>query len=670
VIATGQSIGNYRILNKIGTGGMGAVYLAEHPLIGKRVALKVIHRELAGNRDVVSRFFQEARAVNKIGNEHIVEIHDFGVTPEGDHFYIMEYLEGSTLASVLSRDKPLDVMRSLHIAAQIAAALAAAHAAGIIHRDLKPDNIMLMSRLGDQDFVKVLDFGLAKVFSAATAVKTAAGVLLGTPQYMSPEACESKRDIDHRTDIYALGVLLFQMTTGELPFDGESMGEVLVKQVTMLPPAPRGMNPAIPPSVEQILLRCLAKPVDARFATMLQLREALLDPEGYLRGSPPIAPARSVASAFALGEARTMAMQAAGPPGAVPAAMQKTRLAMANPLPLPPPAMSMSGPAGAPTLIAEHAPNPPSARGGPGGPSNLLYAPLRRATTGMPALAPSQEPKMDTMRIATPMGYSSRPPRRVWPAVLGMALLLGVGGGVLSVTCFGHDSGARSGAAEGPAVGSAAGAAGGSAGAAAGSAGGPSGASGTVSGAAGTAAGAAGGSAGTAAGSAGSTVAPGAVASSAGARGPAAATAGATTGASTDTTTDASKGSGAAAGPGTASGSGTAAAGSAGSQFRFPPPVRTAHLTIESVPPGAQVKGPRDRALGKAPVVVEWPMSDVPVMFELRLSGYRTKQKQTVINGNTRLVIELERIPVARHAPGSGSARPATPSNGLMRPDD
>ncbi|HEU4731990.1 MAG TPA: serine/threonine-protein kinase, partial [Kofleriaceae bacterium] len=305
MIAAGQSIGNYRILSKIGTGGMGAVYLAEHPLIGKRVALKVIHRELAGNRDVVSRFFQEARAVNKIGNEHIVEIHDFGVTPEGDHFYIMEYLDGRTLASILSREKRLEVMRALHVGAQIASALAAAHAAGIIHRDLKPDNIMVMPRLGDPDFVKVLDFGLAKVFSAASAVKTAAGVLLGTPQYMSPEACESRGEVDHRTDIYALGVLLFQMMTGVLPFDGASMGEVLVKQVTALPPVPRALNPAIPPSVEQILLRCLAKRLDARFATMLQLREALLDPEAYLRGSPPIAPARSVTSALALGEART-----------------------------------------------------------------------------------------------------------------------------------------------------------------------------------------------------------------------------------------------------------------------------------------------------------------------------------------------------------------------------
>ncbi|MEO7732827.1 MAG: serine/threonine-protein kinase, partial [Kofleriaceae bacterium] len=428
MITAGQTIGNYRILHKIGTGGMGAVYLAEHPLIGKRVALKVIHRELAGNRDVVSRFFQEARAVNKIGNEHIVEIHDFGVTPEGDHFFIMEYLEGKTLASILAHET-MEMMRSLHVGAQIASALAAAHVAGIIHRDLKPDNIMLLTRLGDQDFVKVLDFGLAKVFSASTAVKTAAGVLLGTPQYMSPEACESRGDVDHRTDIYALGVLLFQMMTGVLPFDGESMGEVLIKQVTALPPAPRALNPAIPPSVEQILLRCLAKPVDARFATMLALREALLDPEAYLRGSPPIAPARQIVRGEAMGDAKTMMVMATAAHAAYPgpqggevgqAAHGRTRIAGPNPLPLPAPPVSMMS-AGAATMI-----------GGYGD-----YVP-GRATTGMPALAPPQEPKMNTMRIATPMGYSSRAPRKVWPVVLVMALLLGIVGGAIAVAAFGN----------------------------------------------------------------------------------------------------------------------------------------------------------------------------------------------------------------------------------------
>jgi len=592
VIAAGQSIGNYRILNKIGTGGMGAVYLAEHPLIGKRVALKVIHRELASNRDVVSRFFQEARAVNKIGNEHIVEIHDFGVTPEGDHFYIMEYLDGQTLASVLSHDKAIEVTRSLHIGAQIANALAAAHVAGIVHRDLKPDNIMLMARHVEHDFVKVLDFGLAKVFSAATAVKTAAGVLLGTPQYMSPEACESKREIDHRTDIYALGVLLFQMMTGVLPFDGDTMGEILVKQVTMLPPAPRALNPAIPPSVEQILLRCLAKPVDARFATMMLLRDALLDPESYLRGSPPIAPARAVSSAFAIGEAHTAAMPAAPDPGPLPAALQRTRIATgALVLPLPAP-VSLPG---APTLIAA---NPP----------------VRRATAGMQVPPQPQELKMNTMRIATPVGYSSRPPRKVWPGVLGMAVLLGVAGGIVSVTCFGHD--ATTGATIAGRRGSASD---------------PTGAGGSL-----------------------------AVVGARKVSGPRTAPAGAATSGPAAGTTGAGA-TGAAAGvgaPGTAAG--TAASGSGAGSARI------AHLTIDSVPIGATVNGPDGAALGKTPLALDWPASDAPVRFELRLSGYKMKPKQTVVNGNTRLVIELERAPTRR----AGAPKAAGSSNGLMRPDD
>jgi serine/threonine-protein kinase len=409
LIGAGHTIGSYRILNKIGTGGMGAVYLAEHPLIGKKVALKVIHRELANNREVVQRFFQEAKAVTRINSDHIVEIHDFGQTPEGDHFYIMEYLEGKTLAHVLTKDGVIAVMRALHIGAQIASALAAAHGSGVIHRDLKPDNVMLTARLGDPDFVKLLDFGLAKMFSSASAFKTAVGVLLGTPQYMSPEACESRTTIDARTDVYALGILLFQMTTGRLPFDGPTMGEVLVKQVTQLPPAPRGLNANIPPSVEQIILRCLAKTPDHRFPTMNQLREALLDPEAYLRKSPPIAPARSLAP----GEAPVNAAQVAAY-AANAAKHAKTRIGTgAGPdLPLPAPLPSM-----AQTLVAVSAP------------------------PAVPGLQPPAQPAMNTMRIATPLGYSSRPPRRMWPVVLVAGLLLGLGGGAFAVAWFGHGKG-------------------------------------------------------------------------------------------------------------------------------------------------------------------------------------------------------------------------------------
>ena len=404
MLAEGQSVGNYRILSKIGTGGMGAVYLAEHPLIGKKVALKVIHRELSGNKEVVRRFFQEAKAVNTIGHEHIIEIHDFGMSDDGDHFYIMEYLEGRTLASVIGREHRLEVTRALHIAAQIASALAAAHASSVIHRDLKPDNIMLVTKLGDPDFVKVLDFGLAKFMTGDGAKQlTAAGVVLGTPQYMSPEACESRRDIDHRTDIYAVGVLLFQMACGQLPFDGQTMGEVLIKQVTQPPPAPRGLNPSIPPSVEQLILRCLAKPPDRRFQTMAALRDALLDPDAYLASSPPIMPARSVAAAAGSIDARTM----------IAAVHERARMTMPGQMPEGP----MRPPSQPATVVGKISSQRPAVAA-PGA-ANLPTM----AMGGVPALTAPVPAKNTTMVIATPTGYSSRQPRGVWPIVMVVGLL-------------------------------------------------------------------------------------------------------------------------------------------------------------------------------------------------------------------------------------------------------
>lgn len=364
-IREGQSFGNYRVLNRIGSGGMGAVYLAEHPLIGKRVALKVIHRDLATNREVVSRFFNEARAVNQIGNEHIVEINDFGQTPEGDHFFVMEHIEGRTLADVLEREGALHPQRALHIAAQIADALGAAHACAIIHRDLKPDNIMLTWRMGNPDFVKVLDFGLAKMLAESNATKlTAQGVVLGTPQYMAPEICESSQGIDQRSDIYALGVLLFQMATGRLPFDGTSMGSILIKHVTEPPPAPRGINPGIPPSVEQIILRCLAKSPDGRFASMTDLRQVLLDPDRYLAGGPPV-------------------MRSASPAALVGASGQ-----------MPPPAQW-----------------------------NGQWNAQQPAQPGMPST-----PANRTMHIGTPVGYRHVPPRKSWPLAVALAAVAAVTG--------------------------------------------------------------------------------------------------------------------------------------------------------------------------------------------------------------------------------------------------
>jgi serine/threonine protein kinase len=219
MIDVGQTIGNYRIASRLGEGGMGVVYLAEHPVIGKKVALKAIHPELSRNAEVVSRFIQEAKSVNQIGHEHIVDIADFGTTPGGEFYFIMEYLQGEALSDRLKREGRLDPTRAMVIGAQIADALDASHEHGIIHRDLKPENIFLVSRGGSKDFVKVLDFGLAKLTDTEEKVshKTRAGTVMGTPYYMAPEQCEGKAEIDPRADIYSLGVLMFEMLTGKVP---------------------------------------------------------------------------------------------------------------------------------------------------------------------------------------------------------------------------------------------------------------------------------------------------------------------------------------------------------------------------------------------------------------------------------------------------------------------
>ncbi len=270
-------------MEKIGEGAMGAVYMASHPVIGKKVALKVIHPELATNEEMLARFFNEARAVTQIGHQNIVDVQDFGQTPDGDSFIVMELLEGRGLGDVMKAEGPFPLARALHIAAQMADGLLAAHARGIIHRDLKPDNVMLIERQGDPDFVKILDFGLAKLQgpgSSAMALKTKTGSLLGTPHYMAPEQAEGKK-IDHRVDVYALGCMLFQLLTGRVPFPGEGFGEVLVKHLREPPPLPSRLNPAVTPAVEKIVLHALAKKPEFRFKSMEEFGAALKAPEVF-----------------------------------------------------------------------------------------------------------------------------------------------------------------------------------------------------------------------------------------------------------------------------------------------------------------------------------------------------------------------------------------------------
>jgi serine/threonine protein kinase len=290
-ILIGQTVGNYLVTQKLGEGGMGAVYLAEHPTIGKKVALKVLHAEFSQNPEVAERFFNEAKAVNAIQHPNIVDIVDYGVLQSGPRqedqlvYFIMEFLAGQTLAQVIRAEAPLPPERALTIALQVADALAASHKAQIVHRDLKPDNIILVTRGRERDFVKLLDFGIAKLTNDSRGShRTRTGLVLGTPAYMSPEQCEGRANVDHRTDIYALGICLYEMLVGRVPFIGEGYGEILVQHLTQKPVEPSRYR-MMSPHVEQVVLKALEKRPEMRYPTMDEMIRALADPVGYVEAN-------------------------------------------------------------------------------------------------------------------------------------------------------------------------------------------------------------------------------------------------------------------------------------------------------------------------------------------------------------------------------------------------
>jgi serine/threonine protein kinase len=269
--------GRYRVIELIGEGGMGKVYLAEHVEIGKRVALKVLHPSYSRMPDLVERFRREARAASKIGHPNIVDVTDSGTTTDGSVYFVMEYLEGVELGSVIEREGAIDVARALRIAGQICRALAAAHAQGIVHRDLKPENIFLITRDGAADVVKVLDFGIAKTTEAEAARErrlTSPGMAMGTPEYMAPEQAAG-RAADSRCDVYALGAIMYEMVTGVPPYTGDNFMEILTKKATLDPTPPVLVRADLPAQVSELVMAAMARNPDARPQTMETLEYEL-----------------------------------------------------------------------------------------------------------------------------------------------------------------------------------------------------------------------------------------------------------------------------------------------------------------------------------------------------------------------------------------------------------
>ncbi len=262
----------YRIDKLLGEGGMGFVYLARHKVIDKKVAVKVLRSEMAKDREILERFLQEARAASSIGNPHIIDISDFGDLPDGSTYFVMEYLDGQSLVQFNDKNnrQPFDVIAM--IAIQMANGLAAAHEAGIIHRDLKPENIFVITRGLDKHFVKILDFGIAKVATSGENKLTRAGAVFGTPHYMSPEQAAGS-SLDHRTDIYSLGVMLYEMVSGVLPFTADNFMGILSQHMYQAPPPLGKLNlePVCPAELEAIIFKCLSKAPDDRYPDMLAL---------------------------------------------------------------------------------------------------------------------------------------------------------------------------------------------------------------------------------------------------------------------------------------------------------------------------------------------------------------------------------------------------------------
>jgi serine/threonine protein kinase len=417
----GDVVGEYEITGPLGKGGFGSVFRARHPLIGKEAAVKVLHRQYCSNPQVVSRFIAEARSVNQIRHRNIIDIFSFGALADGRQFFVMELLEGTTFDRFIKEHGGLEPEVALPILHQVARALDAAHAAGITHRDLKPENVFLAFDDEGHPFPKVLDFGIAKLKGEGIGHKTRTGAPMGTPNYMSPEQCRGV-NVDHRTDVYAFGVMTFEALTGRVPFVHEQVMDVLMAHIGSAPPEPSSVSPALDPSLDAPILAMLEKHPDDRPSSLTEAIDAVVVAARAAGHDVPIVQRRAFtvrgASTASLGAPKSLS----GPDAATQLDLAAAEAGAAG-------GRSTRATKGALTSGAAARATSAAASGSGVSSSGGAVASSAPGTSGPLEAASSAEPKQATMLEAT-SDVVPAPGKRVW-MVAALALALGAGAGVL-----------------------------------------------------------------------------------------------------------------------------------------------------------------------------------------------------------------------------------------------
>ena len=413
-LGPGMELGGYIIDGLLGQGGMGIVYAATHPLIGKRAAAKVLKPELSKEPAAVERFVREARAVNQIGHPNIVDIYDFGQLPDGRSYYLMDLLDGEPLRTKLKRG-PLHVSQAAVVIDETASALAAAHDKGIIHRDLKPDNVFMVDVPGRWPEVKLLDWGLAKLLRGGGKFQTVTGSVMGTPVYMSPEQARGEQ-VDHRTDIYALGVMAYELLSGSVPFKGKSSVDTMLAHQEEPVPSLAMRVPDLPDELAQLIEAMLAKDAGDR-PTLAAVRAVLK----RLRGSKiPTMTAAGLQMPRTISEelARRSSSELRPPePESLSAQMTVPRMPIAAEPAIPPSSASAQIPA---------LPPPPSYPYPPSTPGNVSYEVVPSYDpqyTPPPSAPPPQPVRFPSAAGLLPPQPSPTPPSRRWLVIVAAAVI-------------------------------------------------------------------------------------------------------------------------------------------------------------------------------------------------------------------------------------------------------